>query len=155
MLDRVSFKAMCGVLPCTLIVVFFGFIAGTILATFFPVLRLIFISKQEMQEEVQRKAAEAFHHFRIRNTEGETGVLIYVSLYEHMVRVMGDDKISEKLIQADWDEVCTLVVKGMKSGTPHEGLEKAIIRCGQLLSEHFPKLRNDKNELSNELQLID
>lgn len=142
-------------LPYVLILVFLGFIVGTILATFFPVLRLIFISKQEMQEQVQGKAAEAFHHFRIRNTKDATGVLIYVSLYEHMVRVMGDDRISEKLTQANWDEVCSAVVEGMKNGNPHEGLEKAIEKSGQLLSEHFPIAENDKNELPNRLQLID
>lgn len=142
-------------LPCALAIIFSGFIMGTILAAFFPSLRLIFISKKEMQEEVERKAQEAFHQFRIRGTQGATGVLIYVSLYEHSVRVLGDDAISTKLKQENWDEVCALVVEGMKSRQPVEKLIKAIELCGQLLSEHFPVAEDDQNELPNKLQLID
>ena len=141
-------------LPWSLAIIFFGFIVGAALATLFPVLRLIFISKKEMQEEVERKAQEAFHQFRIRGTQGATGVLIYVSLYEHSVRVLGDEAISTKLKQENWDEVCDLVVEGMKSRQPVERLIEAIELCGQLLSEHFPIAENDRNELPNKLQFI-
>ena len=142
-------------LPWALAIIFLGFIVGAILASFFPVLRLIFISKKEMREEVGRKALEAFHQFRIRGTQGATGVLIYVSLYEHNVRVLGDEAISEKLKQKDWDDVCNLVVEGMKSKQPAEKLVEAIEICGQLLAEHFPIEEDDQNELPNKLQLID
>ena len=142
-------------LPWALAIIFLGFIVGAILASFFPVLRLIFISKKEMREEVGRKALEAFHQFRIRGTQGATGVLIYVSLYEHNVRVLGDEAISEKLKQQDWDDVCNLVVEGMKSKQPAEKLVEAIEICGQLLAEHFPIEEDDQNELPNKLQLID
>ena len=108
-----------------------------------------------MREEVGRKALEAFHQFRIRGTQGATGVLIYVSLYEHNVRVLGDEAISEKLKQQDWDDVCNLVVEGMKSKQPAEKLVEAIEICGQLLAEHFPIEEDDQNELPNKLQLID
>ena len=142
-------------LPWALAIIFLGFIVGAILASFFPVLRLIFISKKEMREEVGRKALEAFHQFRIRGTQGATGVLIYVSLYEHNVRVLGDEAITEKLKQQDWDDVCNLVVDGMKSKQPAEKLVEAIEICGQLLAEHFPIEEDDQNELPNKLQLID
>jgi len=142
-------------LPWAVAIIFVGFIAGAILASFFPALRLIFISKKEMQQEVERKAIEAFHQFRIRGTKGATGVLIYVSLYEHNVRVLGDEAINEKLKQQDWDDVCCLVVEGMKSKQPTEKIVEAIELSGQLLAEHFPIAEDDQNELPNKLQLID
>lgn len=142
-------------LPWALAIIFLGFIVGAILASFFPVLRLIFISKKEMREEVGRKALEAFHQFRIRGTQGATGVLIYVSLYEHNVRVLGDEAINEKLNQQDWEDVCGLVVEGMKSKQPTYKLVEAIELCGQLLAEHFPIEDDDQNELPNKLQLLD
>lgn len=142
-------------LPWALAIIFIGFILGAILATFFPVLRLIFISKKEMQEEVERSAMEAFHQFRIRGTQGATGVLIYISLYEHTVRVLGDQKINDKLNQQDWDEVCALVIAGMKSKQPVDKLVEGIALCGELLAEHFPIEEDDQNELPNTLQLLD
>ncbi len=142
-------------LPCALAIIFFGFMLGALLASFFPVLRLIFISKKEMQEDVERSAQQAFHQFRIRGTEGATGVLIYISLYEQNVRVLGDEVISAKLKQEDWDNVCNLVVEGMKSREPTEKLVEAIEHCGQLLSNHFPIADDDQNELPNKLNFID
>jgi len=142
-------------LPYVLGIIFLGFIVGAWLATFFPMLRLFFISKTEMQQEVDRKALEAFHQFRIRGTQGATGVLIFVSLYEHSVRVLGDKAINDQLTQQDWEQVCGLVVEGMKRKQPTEKLIEAIDLCGQLLAEHFPIAEDDENELSNTLQLID
>ncbi|HFD13553.1 MAG TPA: hypothetical protein ENJ32_13960, partial [Crenotrichaceae bacterium] len=141
-------------LPLALIVIFTGFVTGTMLAGYFPVLRLPFISKKEMQEEVQIKAAQTFQLLRLRNTQAATGVLIYVSLYERMVSIIGDDAISEKLSQDDWDQVCAIVVNGMKSGKPHTALEEAVAQCGKLLSQHFPRQDNDENELPNKLHLV-
>ncbi len=142
-------------LPWALVIIFFGFILGTLLASFFPILRLIFISKKEMQEEVEKSARLAFHQFRIHETDGATGVLIYISLYEQNVRVLGDEEITAKLEQKDWVDVCNLVVEGMKSREPTEKLIQAIEHCGRLLSDHFPITDDDQDELSNKLNFID
>lgn len=132
-----------------------GFVVGAALATLFPMLRLPFIPKREMQEEVERRALEMFQRLRVRATENATGVLIYVSLYEHMVRVVGDDAINEKFSPEDWQEVCGLVVEGMKAKTPELGLANGIRRCGELLAKHLPIQPGDRNELASELVLID
>ena len=89
-------EIILGLGPVLLIIVA-GFALGCAGATTFPVLRLPFITKKEMREEVERSAAEAFHRFRVRKTEAGTGILIYVSLFERMVRVQGDDTISTRL----------------------------------------------------------
>ena len=107
-----------------------------------------------MREEVERRALEAFQRNRVRTTAGGTGVLIYVSLYEHMVRVVGDDATAF-ITQQDWEAVCDLVVQGMKSGRAAEGLAQAIHKAGELLARHCPLQPDDVNELTNELVLID
>ncbi len=142
-------------LPWILAIVFFTFLLGALLATLFPVLRLLFISRQEMHEEVMRSAQQAFHQLRIHGTEEATGVLIYISLYEKNVQILGDAAISAKLTQQDWDEVCQLVISGMKSRQAIDKLVEAIELCGQLLSSHFPISEDDQNELPNKLNFID
>jgi len=132
-----------------------GFLAGAALATRYPVLRLPFIPPREMREEVERRALEAFQRYRVRSTSGGTGVLIYVSLYEHMVRVVGDDAVMEKVSQKDWAAICRLAVDGMKTNSAADGLTQAIRRSGELLARHFPVRPGDHNQLSNELVLID
>lgn len=143
-----------GLLP-VLAILIAGFALGTAAATRFPVLKLLFVPKKEMDQEVERAAAHAFRQFRLGRTSGGTGILIYVSLLEHRVRVEGGGAITDKLSPRDWEEVCAAAVDGLKTGRPAEGLVRAIETAGRLLAPHFPILPDDRNELKNELCLID
>lgn len=142
-------------LPISLGILAGSFFLGIILASWLPILRAPFISKKEMQEEVEKAAAEAFQKFRLRRTRDATGVLIYISIYERTVRVMGDDTIAQKLDQNDWNDVCLTVLQGFKEKRVVEGLREAILKCGVLLEKHFAIEPGDANELSNELKIID
>jgi len=137
------------------IILIVSFFIGIALASYFPLLRLPLISKNEMQEEVENSARETFQRLKIRRTKNANGVLIYVSLYEHMVHVVGDDSINAKLAQSDWNELCNIITQGFKNGKPEEGMRNGILQCGKLLSEHFENNLEDENELPNQLHLID
>lgn len=50
-------------------------------------------------------AAVAFGMFRVRATTAATGVVIYVSLYEGLVAVLGDHAIAAKLGPDDGNEL--------------------------------------------------
>ena len=132
-----------------------GFVVGVVLSTYIPALARPFVGRREIDDEVQRRAQQAFFQFRVRATGGGTGILIYISLFERRVVVLGDTPISDKLDQPHWDELKTLVVDGLRTGKPTEGICAAIGRCGQLLAQHFPVAPGDVNEISNELRLID
>ncbi len=135
-------------------IVLIGFFLGTKIATMYPSLGLIFIAKKLMKTEVERCAIEAFHRFKLAETKDATGILIYVSLFEHMVTVLGDSGINEKIEPDNWQDICDIAIQGIKNGDPAEGLVNAIEQCGALLSKHFPIQPDDENELGNELQLI-
>jgi putative membrane protein len=132
-----------------------GFILGAAIASRVTVLRLPFIPAAEMREEVERSAQAAFHRYRLRETAGATGILIYVSLDEHQVRVLGDSAIAAKLGDADWQAICNAVTYGMKRGQATDGLLRGIELAGELLARHFPRESGDRDELVNELILID
>jgi putative membrane protein len=143
-----------GLLPC-LVIILMGFAAGSALASYVPVLRRPFIARKEMDEEVERRAHEVFARERVRGTTGGTGILIYVSLYERIVRVLPDDAIAGKISQAEWNAVRDLVLDGIKTEHPGQGLTQAVLKCGELLKEHFPIEPGDVNELTNELRILD
>ncbi len=142
-------------LPAIVITLVAAFLVGAVAATFFPLLRLPFISRSEMEEEVERGAAAAFHRFRVRRTAAGTGVLIYVSLYERMVRVLGDDAINEKVSAAEWSTICNRAVEGLRQERGADGLAAAIREAGELLRRHFPRQPGDRDELGNQLHLVD
>ena len=142
-------------LPVALILLVVSFSAGAALATWFPWLRLPFITKTEMTMEVERAAAAAFHSLRVSGAKSRTGVLIYVSLYERMVRVIADEAIANQVDQSVWEEVVRLVVNGMVMDSPAEGFAAAIHKSGEILSGPFPRPADDVDEISNELRLLD
>jgi putative membrane protein len=132
-----------------------GFVLGSLLAAYLPILRLPFVTRREMEEEVERRAAECFYRFAIGKTKGGTGVLILVSLFEHMVVVKGDAIISAKLKPEDWQSACDLIIAGLRTGMPAKAIRDGILSCGRLLKEHFPCEPGDTNELPNKLYLVD
>ena len=134
---------------------FVGFVVGSWLAGVFPILCLAFIPRREMVEEVEKRAHEVFSRERVRGTAGSTGILIYVSLYEHMVRVLPDNAIVDKIEQNQWDAVRDLIVDGIKQNRADDGLCQAVLMCGKLLTKHFPRELDDANELHNELRIVD
>ena len=142
-------------LTAILLTIFLSFIIGVLLTHLCPTLRLPFITKKEMEEELDRAAAAAFQYNRLRNTEDSTGILIYISLYEHQVKVIGDDGISTKLTHPDWQHICDAIIKDFKQKQYTNGIVEGINLSGKLLAEHFPIKEGDKDELANELVVID
>ncbi len=131
------------------------FILGAGLAGRVGVLRRLFIPRGQMSREVERAAGRAFFEHGLRGTRQTTGIMIYLSLYERMVRVTGDRAISEKLTDDAWQAVRDLIISGIRRGKAADGVVAGIRRCGEILAEHFPIEPGDVNELSNELRLID
>ncbi|MHC4547132.1 MAG: TPM domain-containing protein [Planctomycetota bacterium] len=142
-------------LVTVLLVVAIGFVLGAALAGRLPLLRRAFLREREMREEVERAAAAAFQQFRVRRTAAATGIVLYVSLYERMVRVVGDDAIAAKLGRADWEGVRDRVLAGLREGQAAEGLVAGIEAAGELLRRHFPVAADDEDELHNELRILD
>jgi putative membrane protein len=131
------------------------FVVGTALASRLFILARPLLSREQMLEEVRRAAQAAFHQFRIGRTAQRTGMLIYVSLAERLVWVVGDDRVSERVDQPVWDAARDRIVEGFRSRRPTEGIVAAVRDCGTVLAEHFPIQDGDENELTNELILID
>lgn len=125
------------------------FMAGYFLTVALPRLRRLFIPAREMDEAVRASALASFYRKGLHRTRGETGVLIYVSLFERRVWVLGDRGINQKVGQDSWDEIVSIVTGGIKGGTQAEALCRAVERTGQILAAHFPIQPEDRDELPN------
>lgn len=138
-----------------LLIVVVGFIIGAALTSRLGWLRRLLATDREMRQEVERAAWQAFARFRVGRTAAGTGILLYLSLFERMVCVLGDDPIAAKLDQKTWDEVRDTIITGMRGKRAAEAVCQAIARSGELLSQHFPRQAGDVDELSNELRVLD
>ncbi len=108
-----------------------------------------FVSRRQMAEEVDEAAITNFYLNGLHQTRDQTGIIIYVSVYERMVQVLADKGINDKVDPKVWDEVVQLVTKGIRTGAPADGICKAVAKCGELITENFPIKPDDTDELPN------
>jgi putative membrane protein len=127
---------------------------GMLAVRVLPAFRRAFAGKHMLARRVEQRAAEAFISEEVFRTKERTGILIFVSLLERRVLVVGDAGINEKVNKEEWDGVVGSVVRGIKAGDPADGLVAAIASCGMLLRKRgVTRRKGDRDELSDSLRL--
>ncbi|GEM_PF-1078406 len=132
-----------------------AFVAGAIIGSQVGWLRRLYIPRQQLLDEVAARAREVFFDKRVHHTASATGMLIYVSLYEHTAIVLGDQEVLDKLGQTFLDGLCKQLTEGFHQHNPTDTLCSVIAAAGTQLSEPLPRAAGDVNELHDTLILID
>ncbi len=126
-------------------------IAGT-LTYLIPKLKIMMVNNSKIEEMIFTKAKDVFLNMELFKTSDRTGILIYISLLEHKVIVLGDKGINAVIDPEEWDTMVNNVVKGIKEKNPFKGIMNAINDCERVLLKHgFVVKPNDINELPNHL----
>jgi len=102
-----------------------------------PAVRRLLTPGRVKQAHVHARAVEQFAH-RLHQTSDRTGVLIFASLAERRVEVIGDEDIHAKVGDAVWDAAVAAALAHIKTGDVAGGLVEAVRLCGAALAEHFP-----------------
>lgn len=142
-------------LPLLLAAMVAGFVLGATLATYIHPLRRIFAPRREMKTEVREAAARVFYDARVHHTKAETGLLIYISVFERTAAIIADAKVLEKLGQETIDALVEKLISGIKEGDAATALCETIKDAGDRLSVVMPGVARDKDELPNALIVID
>jgi len=122
---------------------------GWLLARVLPDLQRAFVSEARATEVAEEQAVQEFHRLGLHRTQDATGVLLFVSLLERRVIVLGDRGIHERVGDAHWTATTQAVLDGIARGSLRDGLLAGIVRCADVLAEHFPAQRDDVNELED------
>lgn len=135
-------------------VVFTGAALGALIPNIVPGVKRWLLSRDYMDECCRQTAENAFLEEEIFNTRHRTGIMIFLSFFEHEVIVMADRGISKVVEQEEWDNIVAELVRHIRSGKIIEGIEAGIKRCGQILLEKgFHKTADDVNELRDDLRI--
>lgn len=127
---------------------------GYVAAALIRPLKLALTGAAKVEHRVRQRAAAAFLENEVFKTRGRTGVLIFLSLYERRVVVLGDAGINARVGQPEWDAIVAGIVEGIRAGHPGKALAAAIARCGELLERHEVKIAaDDADELPDQLQM--
>jgi len=105
--------------------------------------------------EVLDRAAWIFNKTGMDKTKDRNGVLFYLAVDPRKFAIIGDSGINAKVPEGFWDNIKELMEKNFREGKFEEGLTGGIILAGVQLSEHFPFLKDDINELPDEISFDD
>jgi len=133
---------------------FVGAVVGYVIPNLSPVIQRFFISQKQLDECTRQRAENAFLEEEVFNTRHRTGIMIFVSFFEHEVIVMADRGISKVVEQKEWDSIVADLIAHIRQGKMIEGIEAGIKRCGEILLEKgFKKTVDDVNELRDDLRI--
>lgn len=127
---------------------------GHLACEWIPALKRLLIPRAVLEERVRERAEQAFLSEQVFATRDRSGVLLFLSLFERRVVVMGDKGIAAKVGQEEWDGIIATIVNGMRVGKPAGSLIEAIRTCGGLLERHGLGIRaDDRDELPDGLRV--
>ena len=136
------------------VVVVLGGVIGAALPHFFEDIKRMLVSRSYLDLMTRQTAENAFLEEEVFNTKQRTGIMIFVSFFEHEVIVMADQGISKVVEQKQWDQIVQEIIQRIRNGEIVEALEHGILKCGDILLEKgFLKTDDDTNELHNELRV--
>ena len=133
-----------------------GGIAGATLAWFVRPLRRFFAGPRRLAERVHLRARAAFLEEEVFSTRDRTGILLFVSFFEHRIEVLGDAGINRAVAPEEWAEVVERLRRGVRAGRLAEGFVDAIAMCGELLHRRGVGIRDDDtDEISGDVRVRD
>ncbi|MDA8428021.1 MAG: TPM domain-containing protein [Geobacteraceae bacterium] len=117
-----------------------------------PRLKLAFTPARRVSETVHRRAVRAFYENGLQRTRDENGILIFISLLERRVWILGDRGINAVIPPGHWTALATALSSGIRQGRLTESLAAVIAEIGDVLQQHFPRRSDDINELPDLLE---
>lgn len=103
--------------------------------------------------EALQRAIKVFERLGMHRTAERNGVLIYVSVTDRKLAIIGDRGIHERVGESYWRELVATVREQMGQQQPCDGLILALADVGRELGRHFPRRPDDTNELSDDASL--
>jgi len=114
-------------------------------------LKLPFVGRKRIDEAVRERAVRAFYEKGLYRTRDATGILIFLSLLEHKVWILGDRGIDTKISHDRWQSLARELSLGMREKRACDALCSVISTCGGELGRHFPRKSDDTNELADDV----
>lgn len=118
-----------------------------------PAIMMCLVPKTVKQWRASSLARRQFLENNLHHTEGETGVLVFVSEAEHYVEIIADRGIAQQVDNQQWQAIIDRFTAKVKTGDTQQGFIECIESCGELLKQHAPAT-GEKNELPNHLVLL-
>ena len=136
------------------VTILFGGTTGALLGAFVPPIKRFLAGSERTATMVHLRATQAFVQEEVFSTRDRTGVLVFISLFEHRIEIMADAEINRRVGTDDWGDIVARIRDGIRSGQLYDGLVEAFDMCGELLEKKGMAIRHDdEDELRNEVRV--
>ncbi len=128
-----------------------GLIGATILP-FWPRAKRLFITKKELQRQVNQQAKVHFLDEELFQTEQRVGLLIYISMFEHQACILADRGVAQIVVQEEWDELLQHLLQGLKDKGEVQAINETIQKIAETIENAGVVLPSSPgNELSDQM----
>ncbi|MBK7965450.1 MAG: TPM domain-containing protein [Bacteroidetes bacterium] len=107
--------------------------------------------EDECKNNVLDRAAFIFAQLEMHETDLRNGVLIYLAVDDRKFCIIGDAGIHKIVGNNFWEEITGQMGIYFKENHFVDGIEYAVRKVGEQLSAHFPRDKDDINELPNDI----
>ena len=96
-------------------------------------------------------AQKVFEKLGMTRTKHRNGILIFLAVKDRAFAILGDQEIHKKLGDTYWKEAAAQMQSFFARDEFGAGLEAAIQETGRELTRHFPREKDEPNELPDKI----
>ncbi len=112
----------------------------------------VFVTDRDLgNDKAVDRAAARFEKLGMTATRDRNAVLLYFAPRAHQFAIVGDKGIHEKCGESFWRDVASGIRDQLRDGHFTKAVVHAIEKTADVLTRHFPRLPDDRNELPNEV----
>jgi uncharacterized membrane protein len=98
------------------------------------------------------KAVKIFQQLNMDKTPFRNAVLLYISVKDHKIAIVGDEAIHHKVHNEYWKKIIAQLHDDFAGNRFCTGITHAVNSIGKTLANYFPNLEQlDRNELPNDI----
>lgn len=101
--------------------------------------------------DVLKAAKRTFRKLNMHQTERRNGVIIFLAPERKEFAIYGDEGINEVVPENYWQDVRDILQKNFREGDFVQGVTQAIDLIGEKLRIYFPGVKDDINELPDDI----
>jgi putative membrane protein len=128
-----------------------GFVLGSVIASYWHGLRRWMVSPEHLTNAVERAAWRVFGMKRISATRRDSGLLIYISLFERRVSIVADDSARKALGSEGLEELRDVAVDQLRQGESAATFVATLQRASQRLEGPLPADDQPVDELNDQV----
>lgn len=118
-------------------------------------LRRLMVGRARLDAAAHERAVQAFATEKVYATKRHTGVLLFLSLFEHRIEVLADEGISKVVPPEKWGDIVALIRRGILEDRVPMSVAEAVALSGTLLADaDLPPAADDTDELPNTLRIL-